>query len=327
MRLENVKIEESVGNLLLHNVVDLDGHKVLSKGHLVRPEDLTILRAAGKGSVYAVMLEPGDVREDDAAARVSARMAGAGIQATKPSGGRVNFLATKPGFLRVNTGILSHINALQGFTLATLAQGAPLVPKKIVATLKTIGLALAESTVREIEALLQEAGPVVSVAAVVRGRVAVIFTGSANGRARVPEVFGPPIRERIVANGAEVVSEEYVLEEEELVGQAIERAIAGVGANLVLLAGETSIMDTDDTTPRGIKRAGGKIELYGAPVEPGNLLLLAYRGPVPVIGAPGCIKSKETNVVDLILPRLVAGEHISREDVAALAEGGLLVGS
>ncbi len=86
-----------------------------------------------------------------------------------------------------------------------------------------------------------------------------------------------------------------------------------------------SIMATDDITPRGIQRAGGQIELYGAPVEPGNLLLLAYRDGKPIIGAPGCIKSRETNVVDLILPPLLAGDRVTRGDVIAFAEGGLLV--
>ena len=114
-------------------------------------------------------------------------------------------------------------------------------------------------------------------------------------------------------------------EDADAIGETLEKMLAQ-GAQIVILAGETSIMDADDITPRGVQRAGGTIELYGAPVEPGNLLLLAYCGEVPVIGAPGCIKSRETNAVDLILPRLLAGERVTREDVNALAEGGLLIG-
>ena len=105
--------------------------------------------------------------------------------------------------------------------------------------------------------------------------------------------------------------------------RAIEEAMRK-GAQMIVLAGETSVMDEEDITPRGIKQAGGEVVLYGAPVEPGNLLLLAYRGSVPIIGAPGCIKSRETNVVDLILPRLLIGERVTRAEVIELAEGGLL---
>jgi molybdenum cofactor cytidylyltransferase len=164
---------------------------------------------------------------------------------------------------------------------------------------------------------------VLSIAAAQNEKVAVILTGSANGKAKVQEMFAPPIRARIEELGAQVVREEYVAEDENAIAEAIERA-ARAGAQLIILAGETSVMDADDITPRGITRAGGSIELYGAPVEPGNLLLLAYRGDMPIIGAPGCIKSRETNVVDLILPRLLIGERVTRADVAELAEGGLL---
>jgi molybdopterin biosynthesis enzyme len=94
------------------------------------------------------------------------------------------------------------------------------------------------------------------------------------------------------------------------------------------VAGETSIMDRDDVTPQGIRLAGGRIEHYGAPVEPGNLLLLAYlgdgSGALPVLGAPGCVRSRDANIVDLLLPRLLAGEQVRRADIVALGHGGLL---
>jgi molybdopterin biosynthesis enzyme len=84
-------------------------------------------------------------------------------------------------------------------------------------------------------------------------------------------------------------------------------------------------MDVSDVTPAALVQAGAQIEVYGAPVEPGNLLLLAYAGELPIIGAPGCVKSRDTNVVDLILPRLLAGERVRKKDVVALANGGLLI--
>ncbi len=112
-------------------------------------------------------------------------------------------------------------------------------------------------------------------------------------------------------------------EDEAEIGQALRWALDS-GAQMILIAGETSIMDTDDITPRAIKAIGGEIVHYGAPVEPGNLILLAYHGDIPIVGAPGCAKSKSYNVVDMILPRLAAGEHLTRRDVIALGHGGLL---
>jgi molybdenum cofactor cytidylyltransferase len=100
--------------------------------------------------------------------------------------------------------------------------------------------------------------------------------------------------------------------------------LRAAGAELLIIAGETSIMDRDDVTPQGIRLAGARIEHYGAPVEPGNLLLLAYLDSLPVLGAPGCVRSRDTNIVDLLLPRLLAGQRVTRRDIVELGHGGLL---
>ncbi|MDE3091151.1 MAG: molybdopterin-binding protein, partial [Chloroflexota bacterium] len=232
-----------------------------------------------------------------------------------------------------NRDALARINELRGVTLATIARYSAVAPRKMIATLKTIGLALPEATLREAETIVGARGKTMSIATVQRHKIAIVLTGSANGKARVQATFAPPIRARIEELGAQVIAEDYVGEEESEIAAAIDRA-AHAGAQMIILAGETSVMDAEDITPRGITRAGGEIELYGAPVEPGNLLLLAYKpcegsepsqgSVIPIVGAPGCIKSRETNVVDLILPRLLIGERVTRADVIELAEGGLL---
>lgn len=326
MRLLNLPIDQAVGATLVHNVMGADGRKALSKGRVVRREDIATLRALKRETVYVAALEPGDVPEDEAAARLAQLVAGQGIDVSKPSGGRVNFHAAARGLLRIEPQVLNRINRLAGVTLATVPRWTLLAPRKLVATLKTIGLALPQATLDEAAAIVRRDGAVLSLAGITNTRVAVVLTGSENGRARVVETFSAPIRARVEAAGAQVIREEFVTEEEGAIAAAVQGALDG-GAQMVIVAGETSIMDAHDITPRGIERAGCTVEVYGAPVEPGNLLLIAYCGAAAVIGAPGCIKSRETNVVDLVLPRLLAGDRVTRADVIALAEGGLLVGS
>jgi molybdopterin biosynthesis enzyme len=96
------------------------------------------------------------------------------------------------------------------------------------------------------------------------------------------------------------------------------------GIGMILLAGETAIMDAHDIVPRAVKRAGGHVESVGAPVDPGNLLMVAYLDTVPIVGAPGCARSRKTNIVDWILPRLLLGDHLTRRDIIELGHGGLL---
>jgi molybdopterin biosynthesis enzyme len=157
--------------------------------------------------------------------------------------------------------------------------------------------------------------------------VGVILVGSAAARERIERGVYPAIEARVTSLGSKVFAVGYVETEE----HAVELAIAelrAAGAELLIIAGETSIMDRDDVTPQGIRLAGGRIEHYGAPVEPGNLLLLAYledAGRVlPILGAPGCVRSRDINIVDLLLPRLLAGEYIAKADIVALGHGGLL---
>jgi molybdenum cofactor cytidylyltransferase len=99
------------------------------------------------------------------------------------------------------------------------------------------------------------------------------------------------------------------------------------GVQLLLVVGETATMDADDLIPRAIRDAGGEVRAVGAPVFPGNLLLLGYRGAVSILGAPGCARSRAQNVVDLLLPRLLSGERPGQREIAELGLGGLLQGS
>jgi molybdopterin biosynthesis enzyme len=163
-------------------------------------------------------------------------------------------------------------------------------------------------------------------------RVGVILVSNPAAQQRVKRGVYRSIVDRVSDLGVEVAEVRYVIPDEESVATAI-RELQALSVGLVIIAGETSIMDHDDITPQGIRLAGGRIEHYGAPVEPGNLLLLAYMESAageeiirrwPILGAPGCVRSRSANIVDMLLPRLMAGEMVGRTDIIALGHGGLL---
>jgi molybdenum cofactor cytidylyltransferase len=153
-----------------------------------------------------------------------------------------------------------------------------------------------------------------------------ILSGSTSIRERLLADFAP-LRERIERLGSSVARTDFVALEDEsdeatLAAMLEEQVSAGI--RMILLAGETAIMDSQDIVPRAIQRAGGSVESVGAPVDPGNLLMVAYLKEVPVVGAPGCARSRKTNIVDWVLPRLLVGDHLTRKDIVALGHGGLL---
>lgn len=325
MRLETLPLALAAGHILCHNLADAQGRKAFPKGRIVREEDLPRLRELGHSALRVAVLEPGDVHEDAAAARLAAAVAGEGVEATPARTGRVNLRATHAGPLAVDAAALYAINDVDGLTVATLPGHSLARPGRTLATIKVIPFAVPEAELARAEAAGRGAlrVPPLRVRA-----VGVVLVSSPAARLRVERGVFPAIEARVVELGAAVLAVRAVPPDEATVAAAV-AGLRDAGAGLIVVAGETSVVDLDDVTPRGIRLAGGRIEHYGAPVEPGNLLLLAYLdgpadAPLPILGAPGCVRSRDVNIVDLLLPRLMAGEQIRRRDIVALGHGGLL---
>jgi molybdopterin biosynthesis enzyme len=277
--------------------------------------------------VYVAELDAGDVDENAAARRVATAVSGAGLALTGPATGRVNLKAEVLGILRVDAARLARLNSQVGITLATLPTNTAVHPRKIVATVKIIPYAVPETAVTAVEAIAAEAGPLINITPLPAHQAILILSGSPAAQTRIVDSFTPPIRARLEALGSTLAAIDFIpLEdesgEEELAHKLAERAAEGAG--MVILAGETAIMDHYDIAPRAVERAGGVVTCFGAPVDPGNLLMLAYLDKVPVLGAPGCVRSPKLNIVDLVLPRLLAGDRLTQLDIVSLGHGGLL---
>jgi molybdenum cofactor cytidylyltransferase len=326
MKFGPVPLDRAEGKILGHNIAGPDGKRLLRKGRPLTADDVAALRAIGRASVYVAELAPDDVDEDSAARRVAEAVMGAGLRLSGSASGRANLLAAALGVLRVDAARLARLNECEGLTLATLLTHTPVHPRQIVATVKVIPFAVPESTVRAAEDIAREGGALIRVDALAPQPVALIYSGSASIRERLAADFAPLV-ERVEALGSRVVRTDYVPLEDESGEAALAELLPQVreaGARLIVLAGETAIMDRRDIVPRAVERAGGVIEALGAPVDPGNLLMLGYLGGVPILGAPGCARSRKVNIVDWVLPRLLIGDRLTRADLFALGHGGLL---
>jgi molybdopterin biosynthesis enzyme len=192
---------------------------------------------------------------------------------------------------------------------------------------KIIPYALPEAVVYQAEELGQVGDPIIQLLEFARRRVGLILMGDVAVRPRLQRDFEAPIRERVERIGSDLMDVDFVPVGEEEAPTGISAALGNqvdAGCEMIILAGQTAVMDEDDIVPRAVVAAGGVVESIGAPVDPGNLLMLAYIDKVPIVGAPGCARSRKENVVDWILPRLAIGERIRREDIIELGHGGLL---
>ena len=300
MHIERLSPNEAVGHILMHSVVDAEGRKAIKKGTRLTPEHADRLHALGIETVEVAVLAPDDVHEDEAAERLAAALATPTITMTRGVGGRVNLQTRVLGVLRIEPARLLALNAIYGITLATLPNYAVVAPERgrqQIATLKIIPYAIPNDLLEAAERLARATPRILDVHPLPHWRVALLISGDPAAHARLPHT-------------------------EEAIAEAAGALLATHDA--LVLAGQTSIMDWDDVALRALRAVGAEVTVHGAPVEPGNLLALAYWQSKPIVCAPGCAKSLSRNVVDLVLPRLFIGERLGPREVAALAMGGLL---
>jgi molybdenum cofactor cytidylyltransferase len=326
MRLEQRDVAEALGTILMHNVADATGARALKKGTLLTEEHLAQLADMGRASVDVAVLEAADVHEDAAATTLAEALQAGPLYLSRPGGGRVNLRTRVDGLLQVDAERLLAFNLIPGVALATRRNHTVVGPNQEtdnVGTLKIIPFAVTRQLLDQALDLAQERPGIVEVRPFQQGRrVAMLFIAEPSAQKRLRDEYLPATQARLARLGAELFATETAVQEESVIASAAVRLAEG--ADLIIVAGQTSVMDEDDTTLRGLRAAGAEMTLSGAPVEPGNLLALAYLPGTAVLCAPGCAKGLKRNVVDLVLPRLLLGERLDRRDVAALGLGGFL---
>jgi len=319
-----VPVEEAVGKILAHKLVDDDGRKIFNKGHRLTQADIHILRELHLDRVVVADLAATDLHENDAARRVGCAIAGTNVKVTAPGAGRANLTAKVAGPLSINVPLLDQLNNIDpGITIATLHEHTLVQPRQLVALVKIVPFGIPAARVVDAEALTKEHGPVIHVRPLKPRSVGLIISGTRSTRDKLLNEFAPPTKMRLTKLGSTLDEMRYVEHRSDVIAETLCQ-MADNGRELILVAGISAIIDYEDVVPTALQLAGGSVTHFGVPVDPGTLLMLGYIGDVPVIGAPGCIKSPKTNVIDWILPRLLAGERLTRADLVKMGHGGLL---
>ncbi len=322
MKFGEVPVAEAVGAVLAHSLKV--GDSTLRKGRVLSAEDVAVLAAAGRRSVIAARLEPGDVDENTAAAAVALSLAGSHVSNARPFTGRVNLFAEVSGLCAVDRARVDRLNMVdETITLATIAPYTVVAPKQMVATVKVIPFAVRRLSV---DACVREAasgGPLLAVLPFRAKRVALIQTRLPGIKESILEKTVVATRERLVALGSTLDLEHRCEHRQADLAPHITATLAA-GAELVLVAGASAIVDRRDVIPAAIEQAGGAIDHFGMPVDPGNLMLMGHVGAVPVLGLPGCARSPKVNGFDWVLQRLLAGLPAGPGEIMRMGVGGLL---
>jgi molybdenum cofactor cytidylyltransferase len=313
---------DALGAIAVHTIRQ-DG-LVLKKGTLIGAVEIAALDAAGIEEIVVARLEPGDVSEDVAAAEIAKAVAGNGVHVERAFTGRTNLFAENAGVLVVDKEAVDRLNRVdEAITFATLPAFKPVVAGEMIATVKIIPFAVARAA-RD-AALAGVTDKFLRVAPYRLRKIGVVSTVLPGLAGKVIDKTLKITAERLAPAGAAITAERRVPHEREAVARAIEDVLKA-GAELVIVFGASAIADRRDVIPAALETVGGRIEHFGMPVDPGNLLMIgAAPNGRPVLGAPGCARSPKENGFDWVLMRLLAGLAVPREAITGLGVGGLLM--
>ncbi len=322
MKFGEFKLDEAEGALLAHGLRG-EGF-AFKKGRRLDRSDLDVIARAGRHSVIAARLEPDDVPEDEAATAIAQAIAGEHLLVSAAFTGRANLYATATGVTSYDPARLDAINlADEAITVAALPQFAAVAPRQMVATVKIIPFAAPRVALTRVLALATTPSPFLRVAVYRQLRAALVQTRLPGMKPSVLANTVDTTRARIAALGGALIHDEIIEHDPTAVAAALQAAL-GRGASLLLVLGASAVVDRRDVIPAGIEAAGGVVEHFGMPVDPGNLLLFGALGGVPVIGLPGCARSPKLNGFDWVLQRVAAGLQIGRAEIMRMGVGGLL---
>lgn len=317
MKFGPTMLDEAEGAILAHSV-DLDGSR-LRKGQVLETTHITALRDAGFAEVMAARLDEGDLHENLAAERLAKALApdpaALGLRLSHAFTGRVNFLADHAGVTLLQEDALHRINRVDPtISLATVPPYQQMAEGGMVATVKIISYGVPEA---HVAAAADQVAGAIRVVPVAYSSASLIVTEIPGG----PGIKGAEaIRARVEALGMELTGVDTVPHQRD----ALAAAISAAPGEIVLILTGSATSDPRDIAPEAVRHAGGAVDRFGMPVDPGNLLFLGSVAEKPVIGLPGCARSPALNGADWVLSRVACGLDVTADDIAGMGVGGLL---
>jgi molybdenum cofactor synthesis domain-containing protein len=320
-----IDAKDAVGHVLCHDLTQIIKGKtkdaVFRKGHIVHEEDIPVLLSIGKEHLYVWENQEGMIHENEAAEILYGICRNDNMRPSDVKEGKIELIAEVDGLLKIDVDRLHKINSLGEMMIATRHSNFPVKKGDKLAGTRVIPLVIEEEKMKE---AVNIAGfkPLMELLPFKKKKAGIVTTGSEVFHGRIKDAFGPVIREKLGEYDVEVIGQKILDDDPDGISMAIEDFISG-GADMVICTGGMSV-DPDDTTPTAIQNTGAKIVSYGAPVLPGAMFLLAYHGGnVPILGLPGCVMYSKRTIFDLVLPRVMADDDITLDDLAGLGHGGL----
>ena len=324
--MKEIRVEEAVGQILCHDITQIvrgvtKGAK-FKKGHVITADDVPELLKLGKENIFVWEADETKLHENEAAEILRGICQGHGLESTTVSEGKIELKALHDGVFHVDAEKLNALNNLDEICIATLQNKIPVRKGKSVAGMRVIPLVIDKQKMERTKTIVGEF-PIMKVNPYKKFKVGLVVTGSEIYRERIKDTFTPVIESKLKTFGLEINERRLSDDTKEMTHEKI-MELVNLGMEMILCTGGMSV-DPDDRTPAAIISTGAEVVTYGVPVLPGAMFMLAYLNKqIPIMGLPGCVMYCSRTVFDLVLPRIVTGEKISRQELKSLGIGGLL---
>ncbi len=322
-----VALEEAVGYALAHDITEIRPGEfkgaAFHKGHILQDSDLDHLRRLGKNHLYIIRPDAGEMHEDAAAIALATSLCGHGVGWHEPPReGKISLRSLHDGLFKVDVDTLMQFNMFGEVMCATRHTNSMVKKGDIVAATRAIPLMVSQELVEAaVLAASRATAGVLRVSPIRYPKVGIMITGNEVYNGLIQDKFKPVITKKVTELGGEILAVIYLPDDDEMIAAATSTLVAQ-GADLLITTGGMSV-DPDDRTRFGLQKAGVENIVYGSPVLPGAMFMVAYLGDIPVLGVPACGMYAARTVLDLIYPRVLAGERFTRQEIAALGHGGL----
>ena len=322
-----IKIEDAVGYPLAHDITEIRPGEyrgaAFRKGHILKIEDLEHLRRLGKDHLYIIKTKKDEMHEDEAAVEIAGALCGRGVSwSGEPREGKISLKASFDGLLKVDEQALLAFNLSGDVMCATIHSNSIVKKNDQVAATRAIPLVVHRD---RIKAAIKSANSaplgVLRVVPMRKANVGVIITGDEVYYGRIQDKFEPVIGKKVQEFGGRVIEAVFLPDNDQIISDTALRLIEK-GADLLITTGGMSV-DADDRTRFALIKAGAQEMVYGAAVLPGAMFMITYLKNIPVLGIPACGMYASRTILDLIMPRVLAGEKITRTEIAKLGHGGL----
>ncbi len=323
--MRKIRVEDAVGQTLCHDMTGIDKKGVkrtmFKRGQVILAEDVPTLKDIGKNHIYIWEPDAGEVHEDDAALALAEVICGDNLSFNeKPNEGKIQIKAAVDGIFRINREALRSINSVEDYTVACLMNNSRVDKDQKLCGLRIVPLVTKQENVEKAVKIAKENAPVFSVLPFKPLRCGVIVTGSEVYHGRIEDKFGPVMKKKLQSYGADVMDIVKCPDDTDRILEAIEE-YKNRGAELVVLTGGMSV-DPDDVTPTAIRQSGAKLVTQGVPMQPGNMLTMAYLDETMLVGVPGAALNFPITSIDVFLPQIFAGLVITKDEIAGYGEGG-----